>query len=325
MVDKLELRLPRVTLFKPQVREFMLESRHFENSARTMGSGRYSWVSDLRPVGVDALLHFSLKRDAKDPHEGEHKLELLDTGAKVFSEIAAQIEETIEGSVADLEIMRIDLCADIAGTPLEWFFQRLRVKFKRFAHEIGTLKAQRIGKAGIQTLACGKRPNMFRAYDKVAEYKHQLRYMQRKRSRESDELTLESEFGVTESSVITRLEQQYGGGRVPIEIDCMSRLPRLPDFNPFRRIEIVNGTSSKQPSISDVGLAHWVMGTRLSELRDEMGNQQFNRWLSVHSCGNSARWKREYADFLSPHWDNRLTIEDVYATYRESVTRQLAA
>lgn len=325
MVDKLELRLPRVTLFRPQVREFMLDSRHFENSTRTMGSGRYSWVSDLRPVGIDALLHFGLKREAQDPHEGEHKLELLDTGDKVFSEIAAQLEEAIDGPVGDLDIMRIDLCADIVGTPLEWFFNRLRVKFKRIGHEIGTLKAQRIGKAGIQTLTCGKRPNMFRAYDKVAEYKHQLRYLQRKRSREADELTLESEFGVSENSVITRLEQQYGGGRVPMEIDGLSRLSRLPKFNPFRRIEIVNGTSSKHPSIADVGLAHWITGTRLNELKDEMGYQQFNRWLSVHSCGNAARWKREYADFLAPDCNNRLTIQDVYETYRDSVSRQLAA
>ena len=89
MIDKLELRLPRLTLFRPEPREFMLESRHFENSTRTMGSGRYEWVSDLRPVGIDALLHYSLKRKESDPHEGEHKLELLDTGTKTFSELLA--------------------------------------------------------------------------------------------------------------------------------------------------------------------------------------------------------------------------------------------
>ena len=57
MIDKIELRLPRVTLFRPAVREFMAESRHFKKSSRTMGSGRYEWVTNLRPGGVDGLCY----------------------------------------------------------------------------------------------------------------------------------------------------------------------------------------------------------------------------------------------------------------------------
>ena len=87
MIDKIELRLPRVTQFSPVVREFMAESRHFKNSSRTMGSGRYEWVTNLCPVGIDALLHYSLKRKENDSHEGESKLELLDTGTKGYSDI----------------------------------------------------------------------------------------------------------------------------------------------------------------------------------------------------------------------------------------------
>lgn len=325
MIDKLELRLPRVTLFQSEVREFMLESRNFENSSRTMKSGRYSWVTDLRPVGIDAILHYGLKREENDPHEGEHKLELLDTGQKRYTEIVRQIESTIEGPICDLETMRIDLCADLKGVPLEWFFTRLRVKFKRVAHEIGSLKAQRIGKAGIQTLSAGKRPNIFRAYDKVAEYKSQLRDLQRRASRDADKLTLETEFGVREGDVITRLEQQFGGNRIPIEIDCFARLSRLPNFNPFTRIEISNGKGARVPSIGECGLHHWLIGTRLSELLSEMGQQQFIRWLHTHSDGNSARLRKQYIDFLASEGDEIITMQTVVETYRESVTRQLAA
>jgi hypothetical protein len=80
VIDKLELRLPALTPICPAVREFILESRHFKNSSRTMGSGRYEWVTNISPIGIDALLHYSLKRKDGDSHEGEHKLELLDTG-----------------------------------------------------------------------------------------------------------------------------------------------------------------------------------------------------------------------------------------------------
>jgi hypothetical protein len=201
MIDKIELRLPRVTPFRPAVREFMAESRHFKNSSRTMGSGRYEWVTNLGPVGIDGLLHYSLKREENDPHEGESKLELLDTGTKGYSDLVAQVEATVESPVDDLDIMRIDLCADMHGVPVEWFLSRLRVRFKRIAHEIGIPKYQRIGKAGIQTVSAGQRPNIVRVYDKVAEYKNQLRKLQRKRSREADELTLEREFGISEGSV----------------------------------------------------------------------------------------------------------------------------
>lgn len=324
-MDKLELRLPRMSQFRPEVREFMLESRHFENSTRTRPSARYSWVTDLRPIGRDALLHFSLKRDERDPHAGEHKLELLDTGLKGYSKITGQIESTIEGPIADLETMRIDLCADMIGTPMEWFLPRLRVKFKRVAHEIGTLKAQRIGKAGIQTLSAGKRPNMFRAYDKVAECKDQLRKLQRKRSKDADDLTLKSEFGISETAVITRLEQQFGGNRIPKPVATFGDLPRLPEFNPFTRIEISNGTAARVPTIEERGLDTWLKGTQLRQLLDEMGLHQFRRWLNAHTNGNSARVRKQYAEFLQPENDDRVTTKTVFETYRDSVKRQLAA
>ena len=325
MIDKLELRLPRVTLFRPAVREFLAESRHFKKSSRTMGPGRYEWVTNLRPIGIDALLHYSLKREANDPHEGESKLELLDTGTKGFSDLVVQVDETVECPADDLDIMRIDLCADLHAVPVEWFFSRMRVKFKRIANEIGILKYQRIGKAGIETLSAGKRPNIVRVYDKVAESKDQLRKLQRRRSRDADELTLEREFGIAENAVITRVERQYGGQRIPREIDSFGRLSRLPEFNPFTNVEIRNGTGANIPTIPECGLDAWLSGSMLHELKEKMGEKQFRRWLSKNSTGNAARYMKKYADFLQPEGDGLLTTETIFRTYRESVMKQLAA
>jgi hypothetical protein len=236
-----------------------------------------------------------------------------------------QIEGTIEGEIDDLEVMRIDLCADMVGTPMEWFLNRLRIKHKRIAHEIGILKYQRIGKAGIQTLSGGKRPNIVRVYDKVAEYKDQLKKIQRKRSPDAEELTLESEFGVTPDAVVTRVERQFGGQRIPIVIDSFSRLKCLPEFNPFTNIEIVNGTGAKVPTIQECGLDTWLTGTRLRQLQSEMGMQQFYRWMNAYSNGNTARYLKKYADFLQPDGVNLVTAQTIYETYRESVIKQLAA
>jgi hypothetical protein len=282
-------------------------------------------VSDLRPIGLDARLHFSLNRDKGEPHEGEHKLELVDTGMKAFSQLSALVEQIVEGSIDDLELMRIDLCADICEVPVDWFLNRIRVKFKRVAYEMGNLKYQRIGKAGIQTISAGRRPNIVRIYDKIAEYREQLKRRNRNRSFDSDELTLKSEFGVSESATITRIERQFGGGRIPKEIDCLGKMAHLPDYDPFTNIEIVNGSSAHVPTIKECGFDTWLTGTHLRQIQDEMGLQQFCRWLNANSRGNGARYRKKYSPFLGPGLDRRVTSDTLFEVYRESVTKQLAA
>jgi hypothetical protein len=325
VIDKLDIRLPRLTQFRPEPNEFMAETHHFENSTRTMGSGRYEWVSDFRPIGIDARLHYSLKRNEGQPHEGEHKLELVDTGVKAYSQLSALVEQIIEGPIDDLELMRIDLCADIYEVPVDWFLNRVRIKFKRVAYEMGNLKYQRIGKAGIQTISAGRRPNIVRIYDKIAEYKEQVKRLNRKRGLGSDGVTLKSEFGVSESATITRVERQFGGGRIPREIDCFGKLVHLPDYDPFTNIEIMNGRAANVPTIKEIGFDTWMTGTFLRERQDEMGLQQFRRWLNVHSQGNGARYRKKYSAFLEPDLDRRLTSETLFEVYRNSVVNQLAA
>jgi hypothetical protein len=282
-------------------------------------------MTDLRPVGIDANLHFSLKRKENDPHEGEHKLELMDTGFKSFNSLVTQVENTIEQSSEDLDILRIDLCADVPEVPVDWFLPRIRVKFKRISYEMGNLKYKRIGKAGIQTISAGKRPNIVRVYDKVEEYKVQLSKKRRKQSRDSDELTLKSEFGISEKATITRVERQFGRRDIPRHISCFGLLSRLPDFDPFTNIEILNGTGASVPTLKKCGLDIWLSGTRLREIQDEIGKQAFHRWLSANSSGNAARYLKRYGDFLQPDGPNLLTREKLVEIYRASVINQLAA
>jgi hypothetical protein len=325
MIDKLELRLPRLTQFQAKVREFILESNKFENSARTRRSGHYEWVTDLRPIGIDAILHFSLKREENDPHEGEHKLELIDTGEKSYSELDALISSVVEGPIEDLEVMRIDLCVDLYEVPVEWFLANVRVRFKRVAHEMGILKYQLIGARGIQTLTAGKRPNLVRIYDKKAELKLQLRKRNRMRSCDSDELTLHSEFGISEQATITRVERQFGGGRIPRQIDSFGKLSNLVDYDPFTNIVFSDHSSASIPTVDECGLDMWLAGTRLRELKREMGEQQFHRFLNCHSPGNAARIKKRFRDFLNPRGESHLDSRILFEKYRGSVQEQLAA
>ena len=79
------------------------------------------------------------------------------------------------------------------------------------------------------------------------------------------------------------------------------------------------------PTVKESGLDAWLTGTRLRDLQDEMGLQQFNRWLSANSAGNAARYKKKYAEFLRPDGNNLVTSETIFETYHESVLKQLAA
>jgi hypothetical protein len=65
-----------------------------------------------------------------------------------------------------------------------------------------------------------------RGYDKVAESKMQFRKMKRKANKDADELDFEKEFGFPEDAVLTRVERQCGGGRIPEEVSTFGQLSR---------------------------------------------------------------------------------------------------
>ena len=243
MIDKIECRLDSRVHFRRAIRSAIREVDFPANRRRAKASQHYAGVLDLRLLGTDGLLHYRRKRDGAT---GDHKLELLDSGKRSYSELVSQIENVVDTDIDLLEIMRIDLCADIRDVPVQWFYSRLRFKHKRLSREIGTLKHQSIGKSGIETISAGLRPNMFRVYDKVEECLTQLRKMQRRASKESDPLTLENEFGIRESDTITRIERQHGGRMIPPSIAKFGDLHRLPEYNPFQPVQIVTRDRFRQ-------------------------------------------------------------------------------
>jgi hypothetical protein len=88
---------------------------------------------------------------------------------------------------------------------------------------------------------------------------------------------------------------------------------------------ISRGSGASAPTIEEVGFDAWVTGTRLRELQDEMGVQQFTRFVNANSSGNGSRIRKKYTAFLQPDGDNLVTAQTVFETYRESVMKQLAA
>jgi hypothetical protein len=321
VIDKIELRVPCDTRFTEPVQEAIREIDYLGGRTCVRRSQHYSGIADLRPLEIDALLHAYCKHGKHD-----HKLELLDTGKKSYSELASQIESVFVTDPFELALTRLDLCADVKGTPVSWFQPRVRVKYKRFANERGELEYEQMGNRKIETLTAGKRPNMFRIYDKTAECKMQLKKLQRKTSPDADPLDFEKEFGFPPESVLTRVERQFGGGRVPPELGNFGKLANAPQYNPFAPLEIVNGSGAQLPSVEECsGVNEWLCGMQLRYLAKKWGMPFLRPWLNQHSPGNAARILDKYRKFLPSNNEQPITAERLYETYRESVIRQLSA
>jgi hypothetical protein len=236
------------------------------------------------------------------------------------------VDAVIDGPSDNLGIMRVDLCADLPGVPVSWFHPRLRVRFKRMSHQIGPVKYEIIGKAGMETISAGRRPNIIRIYDKVAESKMQFRRMLRKSSEDADPLDFEREFGFSPDSILTRVECQFGGGRIPEVISTFGKLCRAPQFNPFDVLDITGDTGASLPAVHECdSVTEYMAGKELNRMVSEMGLQSVRRWLNKESPGNGARMLKRFHRFLPGSSADSMTVKRIFDTYRTSVTRQLAA
>jgi hypothetical protein len=321
-LDTLHVGASQFTAFRPAIAEAMRGIDWELGSHRITRSRHYAGVLDLRPYGVDGLLH--LYNRHKQPRD--HKLELIDVGKKTYSQITQQIESVFDADSHKLRVMRIDLCADVFGIHVSWFQPRARVRYKRFAREIGDLKYEQMGERTIQTLVAGKRPNVFRFYDKTAECIVDFRKRSKKVSQDAEPLDFQNEYGFPPDAVLTRVERQIGGGKIPEQLSTFGSVGReAPNFNPFAPLEIVGGSTQTVPTLDDCEFIEWVVGTRLNELCQEWGMQQLRSTANRKTNGNASRLLKRYERFLPQLSGTILTTEKLFEIYRESITKQFAA
>ncbi len=323
MIDKIELRLPSSVTFRSEIRTLIRQMNYSTGKGFMRPSRFYVGVGDLRPFGIDALLHYHCKKGA----QGNHKVEMLDTGKKPYSAWVAQLDAITDVPLDDQRIMRVDFCADIEGVPVSWFHPRTRILYKQLSHKIGSLKSEIISKAGIETISAGRRPNVFRIYDKVAESKVQFRRMVKRCSNDADPLDFEKEFGFSPESILTRVERQYGGGRIPEEISTFGKLCcAAPQFNPFDVLEITGNTGANLPEPEECdSVTEYMAGKEFNRMVSEVGLQTTRRWLNKHTRGNGARTLKRFHRFLPGSNADSMTVKRIFDTYRTSVTRQLSA
>ena len=317
MIDKIEVRVPSAAQFSSGFGALYRDQAGNPRAFRQ--SEHYARVGDLRTFGYPAILHVHCLRDGA----GNHKVELIDTGEMSFRNMQKAILSIFDVEPSHLGLMRIDLAADVAGVPVRWFARNARAKWKQWTAEIGKIEYAEMGRRKVETLYYGKRPNCIRIYDKISELRHQYDQMVRKSSDAAEIPTFEEKFRYPATGfVLTRVERQIAGGRIPKRVDRISKLRALPDFNPFENIELLKA-SEPEPELDDYSLHDSLAGRGLRALVDEMGIHRARAFLNSQSKGNAARYMRRFAAFLPAQ--GGIDAEQLFQRYRESVRRQLAA
>jgi hypothetical protein len=318
VIDKVDLRIPGTANWQ---RGFKLAWGvvSFQGQSVPLRTSKfYQAVADLRPLGLDALLHacyrFGRKRD--------HKLELLETSKKSLAEMAAIANAIFEVETGKVLIVRLDLAADIPDIPVEYLRQSLRVQRKRKTDEWGVIEYEAIGDRRVQYLRYGRSPNLIRAYDKVAEWKARFSQILRRVSPDAEVPKFEQTFGFPENATLTRVERQMGGGRLPPQLATFGSLENAATFDPFSAVEIIP-RGIPVPDPQHYGPAEMVKIIGIHAMIEREGYQ--NAFALLNRDHNAKRLMEPYLAFKRD-CAHAFEIDRARLTeiYRQSVRKQIS-
>jgi hypothetical protein len=327
MIDKVDVRVPSDA---PYSRTFNALYKEIRNDPKgPFRPGRHYLASaDLQQYGHPVILHTHCLHGKR----GDHKLELIDTGKMAYSEMVQEITRVFNIPGEDLGLMRLDLAADVPGVPVAWFEQHVRAKFKRWTADIGKYDSEvqfaTMGKRGVETVYFGRRPNVFRIYNKIAEfraqYSQQMALLRRDGVNETDLPGFPETYGYPETGlVLTRVERQIGAGRTLQQIGKFGNLRDLPFFNPFEALVFID-VGKPQPNPDDYDFSTFATGMFVRQLVHERGFHRAKQFLNQYSKRNTNRILKRVSDFL-PSDEVLICSEKLLDIYKASVSRQLAA
>ncbi|ABF42962.1 hypothetical protein Acid345_3962 [Candidatus Koribacter versatilis Ellin345] len=316
MLDKVEIRVKGYVPFQPELNHWIRQIPYagFEGAVRR--SRHYSGTIDARQsLEIDAIVHVHFRWN----QESDHKVEILESGRKTISEIREIVSTLFEVDPDECGLMRIDFAADMPGLPIHHAQSSLRVKFKRSSDERGERDYEEVGGKLLEYFRYGKSPNCIRVYDKERECQTRYPEFLKRASRDAEPPTFEDCFGFKEHAILTRIERQVGGGRLPKELRIFADLQNAAEFDPFASIEVVPNVFPI-PDVKTYGESEMVKIIGIHSLVDRFGLQNARGMLNLN--GNAARLMEPYFEFTRDVSGSKFTRDDIVRAYRESTLRQ---
>lgn len=301
-------------------------------------SKHYARMADLRPFGIEAILHERCHMTKKP----NHKLEILETGSKTLREIEAIQRQCFHMNPKDAGIIRVDLTADINDVPVQWFRDHVMVDHKRTTREMGTIppsKYMTVAKGTSETLYRGVKPNQIRIYNKTGERLERLHRENLRRGHHNRKSiaegqgaillmprTFEQVYGYPESKVITRVERQIGS--VPslqkISLTQMGDLYRTTEIEPFTALRFVNDKETPLCK-ADFTPEAWCAGLFLMQTAAKYGVTETKRQMKeLWGTKDFSRAWKKYEPFMQTP-DKKCTYKDLQKEFTNSCWKQIYA
>jgi hypothetical protein len=287
-IDFLEVNMPGP--INPDVFELMNSKKLGTNNTQSC----YERMIDLQEIGYPLVYHDNNRWN------GRGKLQVKSIGEMGFAEVLIALAWVHEGNPLELEIMRLDVRVDV-DYPVGYFKEHARIPYKRNKGEFACLKHKESNAKQVETLEIGKRPSLWRFYDKVAERKHKYKVLcaQMKKAGKAV-VPFEELYGHSKSGVVlTRVERQFGGRGIPEEVSNMEKLICNADsFKPFEGIDFLEATKKPVASV-DVPLRKRIVGTWLADEVQKVGRQELESIIRKSEGSNAYRFFKEFGHYMS--------------------------
>jgi len=137
--------------------------------------------------------------------------------------------------------------------------------------------------------------------------------------------TFEECFHVPElGHILTRVERQMGGGRIPMVVTTVDDLAHCADFNPFEGLEFISG-GSVEPNPNDYSFMDYLAGMQLRHIAKTEGMQAAICHITRYSKRNKSWALKKFHDFLPVPGEADLTSERLFERFQRSIAVQFQA